>query len=186
MSRIEQLHHQAMDWAEEAFVAKRNGRQEEAVALFKQALALETEAAATFLPEQVSEPTRSILYRSAASLAYHAQEYTRAQQLIMQALQGYPPPEIAAELEGLQDDIHHRQPVQRVTGVLKVADNLKTDGQYGVVQLVDTETAQPIAIHVPTSKMRAIVRTYFDELVVITGYQGDNYTYLEHIERAPA
>jgi tetratricopeptide (TPR) repeat protein len=186
MSRIEQLHNQAMDWAEEAFAAKRKGRQEDATGLFKQALALETAAAATFLPEQASEPTRSILYRSAASLAYHAQEYTQAQQLIMQALQGYPPPEIAAELETLQDNIHHQQPMQRVTGVLKMADNLKTDGHYGVVQLVDTETAQPIAVHVPTSKMRAIVRTYFDELVVVTGYQEDEHTYLEHIERVPA
>jgi hypothetical protein len=186
MSSIEQLHNKAMDWAEKAFVAKRKGRQEDAIALFKQALDLETEAAATFPPNQASEPTRSILYRSAASLAYHAQEHIWAQQLIVQGLQGYPPPEIAAELEALQDEIHHKQPVQRVMGVLKVADNLKTDGQYGIVQLLDTETAQPIAIHVPISKMRAIVRAYFDELVIVTGYQDDNYTYLEHIERVPA
>lgn len=185
MSSIEQLHNQAMDWAEEAFAAKRKGRQEEASALFKQALALEAEAAAAFPAKQASEPTRSILYRSAASLAYHAQEYTRAQQLIMQGLQGHPPLEIMAELEALQAEIHHQQPAQRVIGILKVADNLKTDSEYGIVQLLETETAQPVAIHVPASKMRAIVRTYFDELVVVTGYQDDNDTYLEQIEHAP-
>lgn len=186
MSKIDQLHNQAMDWAEEAFIAKRKGQEVEANDLFKRALALETEAAIAFPPEQAAEPTRSILYRSAASLAYHAQEYVRAQQLVTDGLQGYPPPEIAAELIALQEDIHHRQPMQRVTGILKVADNLPSDSQYGIVQLLETETAQPVAIHVPAAKMRTIVRAYFDELVVVTGYQADEHTYLEHIERVPA
>lgn len=186
MSKIEQLHNQAMDWAEEAFIAKRKGQEAEANALFKRALGLETEAAAACPPEQASEPTRSILYRSAASLAYHAQEYQRAQQLVTDAFQGYPPPEITAELTALQEEIHHKQPTQRVTGVLKVADNLHADSQYGVVQLLEAENAQPVAIHVPAAKMRSIVRAYFDELVVVTGYQEDEHTYLKHIERAPA
>ncbi len=175
-----------MDWAEEAFIAKRKGQEAEANSLFKRALALEREAAVAFPPEQATEPTRSILYRSAASLAYHAQEYMLAQQLVTTGLQGFPPPEIAAELIALQEDIHHKQPMQRVTGVLKVADNLPSDSQYGVVQLLETQSAQPIAIYVPVAKMRAIVRTYFDELVVVTGYQADEHTYLEHIERVLA
>jgi tetratricopeptide (TPR) repeat protein len=186
MSKLEQLHNQAMDWAEEAFSAQRKGQEAEANALFKRALALEIEAAVAFPPDQASEPTRSILYRSAASLAYHAQEYTRAQQLVTEALQGSPPPEIVAELIALQEDIHHKQPMQRVIGVLKVADNLRADRAYGVVQLLETETAQSIAIHVPAAQMRTIVRTYFDELVAVTGYQEDDHTYLEYIERVPA
>jgi hypothetical protein len=106
MSSIKQIHDQAMDLAEEAFVARRKGEEEEATKFFSEALELEKQAASYFLPEKESEPTRSILYRSAATLAYHAKDYEQAEQLVAQGLIGYPPDEIKQELKALQDDIN--------------------------------------------------------------------------------
>ncbi|MCB0482799.1 MAG: hypothetical protein KDC83_15325 [Flavobacteriales bacterium] len=105
MSKIEQLHEQAMDLAEEAFIAKRNENTESAKELFLSALDFELQAASAFPADQESEPTRSILYRSAAALAYHAKEYELAEQLVAKGLSGYPPDEIKAELRALLEDI---------------------------------------------------------------------------------
>ena len=103
MSKFEQLHEQAVDIAEEAVAAHRKGDAESAKALFLQALELEVQAASAFPATAESEPTRSILYRSAAALACHAKEYDRAEQLIACGLSGYPPMEIKAELKALQE-----------------------------------------------------------------------------------
>jgi len=184
MSKIQQQHNQAMDLAEEAFLLRRRGDEEQAKNLFLQAMNLEYEIATTMLPEAEAEPSRSILYRSTAALAYHAQDYVRALQLIADGLRGYPPPEIEAELKELRADILTLQHAKYVQGILKSADNLKSNGQYGTVQLLDTASAQPVAVRVPIAKMRDIVRSYFDELVIITASQKGRYTYLENIARA--
>ncbi len=111
MSIIDELHEQAMDLAEEAFSFQRRGNAALAVSLFLQALTLEKQAASVFPANQDSEPSRSILYRSAAALAYHAQDYEQAEQLIACGLSGYPPIEIKNELRALHDDVTFRQHV---------------------------------------------------------------------------
>ncbi|MCP4111394.1 MAG: hypothetical protein GY749_38670 [Desulfobacteraceae bacterium] len=106
MQNIEKLHTKAMDLAEEAFFAQKKGDHSKAVNLFKKALKVE-EKAANLLPlVKNSEPTRSILYRSAASIAYHAGEYELADRLIANGLSGYPPNEIKNELKNLYEDIN--------------------------------------------------------------------------------
>ena len=68
MSTIEKWHKTAMELADEAFEMARQGYNDGAKKQFWQALEREERAAA----QADSEPTRSILYRSAASLAFHA------------------------------------------------------------------------------------------------------------------
>lgn len=105
MSEIEHLHEHAMDLAQDAFVAMRKGDADAGKHLLAGALALETLAASAFPAIPESEPTRSILYRSAATLAYKAQDYDQARQLIAFGLSGYPPIEIKEELEELNASI---------------------------------------------------------------------------------
>lgn len=106
MSKVEQLHNQAMDLAEDAFIAKRKGDGKEAIRLFSEALDFEKKAASFFPPNEESEPTRSILYRSAASIAYNSGDYETADRLIAFGLSGYPPIEIKNELKNLYEDIN--------------------------------------------------------------------------------
>ena len=52
------------------------------------------------------EPTRSVLHRSAASLALECDEIREAERLIGRALSGNPPDEIAEELRDLLEDVY--------------------------------------------------------------------------------
>ncbi|MDM8521222.1 hypothetical protein QUF64_14345 [Anaerolineales bacterium HSG6] len=109
MSNVEQLHNDAMDLAEEAFRSQRKGDTERTTKLFRQALEFEKQAFANFPATKSSEPTRSILVRSAASIALHAKDYEQAERLVSIGLTGFPPAEIKAELRALQEDINFKQ-----------------------------------------------------------------------------
>ena len=105
MSKVEVLHNQAMDLAEHAFMLKRQGHIQKAIIKFQEALKLEEEATDFFSISKENEPTRSILFKSAASLAYNAKEYVLAERLIANGLAGYPPTEIREELKNLFEDV---------------------------------------------------------------------------------
>lgn len=106
MQTIKELHDKAMNFAEDAFLAQKSGRESDAIRLFADALELEQEAANSLPLSEESEPTRSILFRSAASLAYNSKNYELADRLIARGLSGFPPPEIMEELKNLYEDVN--------------------------------------------------------------------------------
>ena len=106
METIKDLHQKAMNLAEEAFIAQRNGDDIKANELFSKSLLLEQKAAEQLPLNIDSEPTHSILYRSAASLAYNCKEYELADRLIAIGLSGYPPADIKEELKNLYEDVN--------------------------------------------------------------------------------
>lgn len=112
MTTVNDLHPKAMDLADEAFRQRRKGQDEQAKLLFLQALELEQEAAFLLPLNQGAEPSRSILYRSAASLAYNAEDYGAAERLIAHGLSGFPPNEIREELKNLYEDINFKRHLQ--------------------------------------------------------------------------
>jgi tetratricopeptide (TPR) repeat protein len=103
--KIQELHSNAMELADKADILKMQGKADEAKALFRQSLETEREAALTARQQQVGEPTESVLFRSAASLAYTVGDYREAERLACQGLAGNPPVEIAEELRNLYDAI---------------------------------------------------------------------------------
>jgi hypothetical protein len=103
---VRDLHRQAMDLAVPALMARQRGNSEEAVALARQALPLELAAAEKIAKTIESEPTRSILYLSAATLAYEAGDLPQAQRLIGEALSGYPSPKTEYDLLELLAMLH--------------------------------------------------------------------------------
>lgn len=113
MNEIQEKHTTAMDLAEAAFVAKLRGDVEQALLLTRQAFEYE-QAAATLIANQLDvEPTRSVLHRSAATLAVNCGELEAAERLITTALSGNPPSEIAEELKDLFIQINLRPYLQR-------------------------------------------------------------------------
>lgn len=98
-------HHHAMELAEQAMAARREGNIESAREGFRIAAELESEAASVM----VNEPTRSILHKSAASLALEAGELRMAEKLIAQALAGEPPEGIAEDLRNLLEKVHFQR-----------------------------------------------------------------------------
>jgi hypothetical protein len=113
MSQIQVLHQQAMDLAEAAAIARLRGVPEQAAQFTRQAFEQETHAAALIAGTLDAEPTRSVLHRSAASLAIECGELQAAERLIATALSGNPPPEIAEELKDLFVQINLSQYLKR-------------------------------------------------------------------------
>jgi hypothetical protein len=113
MSQIQELHKQAMDLAEAAFTAKLRGDLKQASQVSRQAFEKESQAAALIANQLDAEPTRSVLHRSAATLAIDCGELRAAERLIAIALSGNPPQEIAQELKDLFIKINLRPYFER-------------------------------------------------------------------------
>jgi len=105
MSDAGDLHERAMETADQADAAKRAHHVDEAKALFRQACALESEAAESLMDKYEAEPTRSVLFRSAASLAIEAGQSAHAAYLVARGLEGTPPEEIREELRDLLETL---------------------------------------------------------------------------------
>lgn len=103
--KIQELHRKAIDLADKGFLARREGRQSEAATFIRQAFEKELSAADAVASELQLEPTRSVLHRSAASLAFQCGELETSERLIHDALSGSPPEEIAEELHDLLTQI---------------------------------------------------------------------------------
>ena len=99
------LHEEAMEYADDAFFARRAGDDERFVKFSRLAYEKEAKAARMIVSED-SEPTRSVLYRSAATLALDCGEYREAERLIATALAGNPPEVIADELRELSEKVN--------------------------------------------------------------------------------
>jgi hypothetical protein len=106
---IQDLHNNAMELADLAFIEKFNGNADIAKELFKKAFYLEKEAAILSREEEIGEPSISILLKSAASLALNCDELREAEQLVGLALSGEPHYEIAEELRNLLEEINFQR-----------------------------------------------------------------------------
>ncbi len=114
LPRVAELHRTAMDLADQAAAAKRAGDEASFMDRTREALEKETLAADLVAEWLDLEPTRSVLHRSAATLAFECGEARRAEQLVGRALAGQPPLEIASELRDLLETIaFHRHLVVR-------------------------------------------------------------------------
>ncbi len=109
MRDIGQLHQEAMDLVDRAHLARLRGQTDTAANLTRQSFEKEREAALLVSASLDFEPSRSVLLRSAASLALQCDETREAERLIGLALSGRPPDEIAEELRDLLEQVHfHR------------------------------------------------------------------------------
>lgn len=104
MYTANELHIKAMDFSALALMEQSRGNTEDADHYFKKALA--EELAAIEALEDSSEPTFSILHRSAATLALDCKDPRCAEQLVAKALARDPYPEIAEELRDLLEQIY--------------------------------------------------------------------------------
>lgn len=128
MSNVRELHDKAMQLAQLALIARHNQEWEKAESLARQSYEYEVQAA-EFIPEdKSSEPTRSILYRSAASLAYQCKEFDTAKRLIAKGLSGYPPPQIEQELKDLYEQVNFEYHL-KVRGVTLEDEDLQLSMQ---------------------------------------------------------
>lgn len=105
MSTVRELHDQAMQYGHLAITARQKGDMDSAVSLARQAYQLEYQAALLVPDGEASEPTRSILYRSASSFALQCGDYEAASRMAGIGLSGYPPPKIQHDLIALLEQV---------------------------------------------------------------------------------
>ncbi|NEP14183.1 MAG: hypothetical protein F6K14_29115 [Symploca sp. SIO2C1] len=113
MNKVRELHQQAMDLAEQAAIKKLRQDMIGVGKILRCALDLEIEAAQMVAGNLEAEPTRSVLHRSAATLAIECGELQMAEKLIATALAGIPPLDIAEELKDLFIQINLRHYLER-------------------------------------------------------------------------
>jgi len=101
MSTARDFHDKAMSFMDQALAEKRAGRKDEAEQFLRQAFELERQAAETVEAGANSEPSRSILYRSAATLALRCGMADVAEDLAHAGMAGDPPNSVRAELESV-------------------------------------------------------------------------------------
>lgn len=104
-STVKQLHNQAMEAAERAIQADKDGDKATSKRQYLIAYELERRAVEFLIPTS-REPTRSILLRSAATLAMDSGLHREAERLIAIALAGEPPNELAEELRDLFERVN--------------------------------------------------------------------------------
>ncbi|MFY9820323.1 MAG: hypothetical protein WAM82_03015 [Thermoanaerobaculia bacterium] len=102
-AEISALHDTAMAFAEQALLSRDPLR---AGPLFRSAFEHERKAAELLEDALDYEPTRSVLYRSAATLARDCREYDEARRLIQKGLAGRPPDDVAGELNELLKSVN--------------------------------------------------------------------------------
>lgn len=105
MPQVKDLHHEAMRLVDEAEAARREGNKTLHRERLRQAFQRERQAA-DIAQSDAKEPTRSVLHRSAASLALECGALREAERLIATALSGDPPDEIADELRDLLEQVY--------------------------------------------------------------------------------
>ncbi len=124
MNEINKLHDEAMNLAELAAVAKVKGSLQQADELLRRAYENEAKAAHLMLDVSSPEPTRSVLFRSAASLAIDCNELREAEKLIAVGLAGSPPSDIAEELRDLFERVNFQRHLE-LRGVVLEDDELQ-------------------------------------------------------------
>ncbi|MBT9141656.1 MAG: hypothetical protein DDT32_00140 [Syntrophomonadaceae bacterium] len=124
MNEVNKFHDEAMNLAEMAAVAKVKGNLEQANKLLRQAYENEAKAANLLMDVSSPEPTRSVLFRSAASLAIDCNEFREAEKLIATGLSSNPPPDIAEELRDLFERVNFHRHLN-LRGVVLEEDELQ-------------------------------------------------------------
>jgi len=201
MSSIQDFHRQGMDLAEMGFTAKLRGDSQQASELFRQAFEYERKAAELVANDIDVEPTRSVLHRSAASLAIDCGEFREAERLIAIALAGNPPDEIADELRDLLEQVYANlngeeeqltfiekdQPDRMLEDRISVKGQLlfanSISGRKGIIKLVG-ERGKTHRIIVPEGMMGNIVKPLWEDTVLVKGTRTSKGILLENIEKA--
>ncbi len=104
---VKDLHRKAMEYNDEAIIAYNKG--DNPNSFYLKAFEFEKQAYILFASKSDEEPTRSVLLRSAASLAMMAGLNEEAENLIGLAISGNPPEEILEELRDLFQTVNFKR-----------------------------------------------------------------------------
>jgi hypothetical protein len=177
MMSTKEYHNIASNQMQLAIVAQAYGNIPESLRLFELAFEAEKQAALLLWSDFENEPTRSILFRSAATLALDCKKYSEAKRIVHMGLSGNPPEGMVDELLEVYErahqelklaeipspalDVVHKKPKASyfwLKGILTVADAK----QHRITIVSDDNKVSKL--NVPKD-LGEIVRNYWNEYV---------------------
>jgi hypothetical protein len=168
------LHQKAMFFAQDALVATHRGDKDNALSLYKNAFDIEREVAMS-LVDSDNEPIRSVLFRSAASLALNCGLDREAEIMISYGLIGKPPTDIHQELLQLLEDVKVQRQLKEKDDTITLIGYLKmANARTNKIRLVNGTENKDINV---SHGMSDMVRTFFDDKVraVVRKIRGNHY-----------
>lgn len=135
--QVTKLHNQSMEFAELGYFAQRKKDTSKANDYFKQAFELERQAAMLMINDYDIEPTRSILFKGAAQLAFNFSAFREMERMIGFALSGNPDEETASELRQLFVDAELEMSENSISKSIIKYKTLSNDLQKEVDDFVD-------------------------------------------------
>jgi hypothetical protein len=163
---------------QEGIVADAMGNKQEAIRFFEIAFEAEKQAALSLLTHFEKEPFRSVLFRSAATLALDCKKYSEAKKMVYMGLSGNPPQGMVEELLEVYERAHQEMKLSDIpaASVAPVAKKPKSTNYFwlkGTLTVADARQHQitivlddnKIAkVHFPKD-LGEIVRNYWNEYV---------------------
>jgi hypothetical protein len=175
------LHQQAMFFAQDALVATQHKETEKAFELNQKAFELERQVALS-LVESKNEPFRSIILRSAASLALDIGNYREAEIFISYGLLGTPPDDIHQELLALLDGVKQQRLLKNKNETITLIGYLQiANARTNKIRLVNGTENKDIIV---TFGLADMVRTFFDNKVraLVRKTRGNQYELINLIK----
>lgn len=168
MNIITILHNKAMEFADEAEIAKHKKGNNSAKALYLQAFQLEKEAALKTPLDYEDSVPRHVLLRSAASLAMLSERYKEAEKLILLGLNSSPPSFIIEELNDLSLEIKKHK-AQRLESSLIQLVGLFTyvNAAENEIKIQTTDASLLHTLIAPSSLLKQVVKEHFLEKVKV-------------------
>ncbi|MEM0994198.1 MAG: hypothetical protein AAGI49_14255 [Bacteroidota bacterium] len=160
------MHEIAMEFVDEARIAKQRGDLRTTRLFFQKALNLEKIVAINTPEGEDYQLSRSVFFRSAASLAIHSFQYEEALQLVELAMRTEAHPAIVPALKELSEKAKHQQSlaaeVREITGLLVAADIPSHQ-----IKLQMEENNEFLSIEVPEELLSEIVKSYWKEKITV-------------------
>ncbi len=166
MNMVTVLHNKAMEFADEALLARMEGNNEASVSLFEKAFSLEQEAAASIKAEDQSSDSWYILIRSAASLALNCGKLQEAGALIEKGLSGKPPAFIVEELKELKENLSEATE-KKVSQIEIIGMLTYANAEESQIRLQDLKSKEIYNITVPSHLINEIVKSYWADIVQV-------------------
>jgi hypothetical protein len=180
MMSTKEYHNIASNQMQLAIVAQAYGNIPESLRLFELAFEAEKQAALLLWSDFENEPTRSILFRSAATLALDCKKYSEAKRIVHMGLSGNPPEGMVDELLEVYERAHQELKLAEIPSPALDVVHKKPKASYfwlkGVLNTLNTADAQKhkitilsednksSTVNVPKDLVR-IVRNYWNEYV---------------------
>ena len=166
MNVITILHNKAMEFADEAEIAKHKKENNSAKALYFQAFQLEKEAALKTPLDYEDQVPRHVLLRSAASLAMLSEHYEEAERLILLGLNSMPPVFIIEELKDLSLEVKKRKTQQLASSFVQLIGLFTyVNAAENEIKIQTNDTSLLHTLIAPSNLLKQVVKEHFLEKV---------------------